>query len=311
METILGANGIIGEELAKVLYKDFTKQIRLVGRNPKKVHASDELMVANLMDYEPTRNAIRNSSIVYLTVGLPYDSATWESHWPTIMSNVIKACQEEKCKLVYFDNTYMYDQHKSIQNEESAFLAIGRKGKIKKQVAEMLLNAMGTQKIKACICRAPEFYGPGKTKGITNSLVFDKVKNKQKPIIFLSDLFKRTLIYTPDASKAMALIAHQESAYGQTWHLPCDDERLSYAGFIEVIEKEIGRKIEYKVLKNWQLKVGALFNSNLKESKELFPRYATDLIFESTKFKKHFPQFKVTKYPDGIKSILKEWTEKN
>lgn len=38
---------------------------------------------------------------------------------------------------------------------------------IRAAVAEALLHAMDTQKVEAVICRAPEFYGPGKTKGIT------------------------------------------------------------------------------------------------------------------------------------------------
>jgi uncharacterized protein YbjT (DUF2867 family) len=36
MQTILGANGIIGEELAKELRKNYTQKIKLVGRNPQK-----------------------------------------------------------------------------------------------------------------------------------------------------------------------------------------------------------------------------------------------------------------------------------
>jgi uncharacterized protein YbjT (DUF2867 family) len=43
MQTILGANGIIGEELAKELRNNYTQKIRLVGRNPKKTHPDDLL----------------------------------------------------------------------------------------------------------------------------------------------------------------------------------------------------------------------------------------------------------------------------
>jgi hypothetical protein len=38
---------------------------------------------------------------------------------------------------------------------------------------------------------------------------------------------------TPDASKAMALIGNTTNAYGQTWHLPCDDNRLTYKQLID------------------------------------------------------------------------------
>lgn len=36
MQTILGSSGQIGQELAKELYKNYTHDIRLVSRNPRK-----------------------------------------------------------------------------------------------------------------------------------------------------------------------------------------------------------------------------------------------------------------------------------
>lgn len=36
MQTVLGSNGQIGHEIARELYKNYTKDIRLVGRKPKK-----------------------------------------------------------------------------------------------------------------------------------------------------------------------------------------------------------------------------------------------------------------------------------
>ncbi|WP_425390128.1 hypothetical protein [Ekhidna sp.] len=50
-----------------------------------------------------------------------------------------------------------------------------------------------------------------------------------------------------------------------------------------------------------------MFNSNLKETKELLPRYAIDNLFVSDKFKKAFPDFKVTTYEEGIKAILNDY----
>jgi hypothetical protein len=96
----------------------------------------------------------------------------------------------------------------------------------------------------------------------------------------------RTLIFTPDASKAMALIGNTADTYGQTWHLPCDDNRFTYKQFITEIGA-IGREINYKVLHKVVLKIGS-FNHNLKETQELLPRYAIDNIFKSSKFKTRF-----------------------
>ena len=125
--------------------------------------------------------------------------------------------------------------------------------------------------------------------------------------MFLKDNVVRTLIFTPDASRAMALIGNTATAYGQTWHLPCDDNRLTYKEFIAEIAKQLGREVKYEVLGCWILKIGSFFDKNLKETQELLPRYTIDNIFDSSKFKAAFPDFKVTSYQEGIKIILGDY----
>ena len=307
MHTILGANGIIGEELAKELRNTYTNEIRLVGRNPKKVNPDDELLQADLLNSEDVHHALEDTEIAYLTVGLPYTSEVWLRDWVRIMENVIAGCKKHNCKLVYFDNTYAYAQDATLQKEDTPMTSVGKKGRGKKLAAELLLKAIEEKKIEALICRAPEFYGPGKTKGFTNALIFENLQKGKKPKVFLKDDVLRTLIYTPDASKAMALLGNTKDAYGQTWHLPCDDNRLTYKQFITEISSQLGRPVKYEVLSFFKLKIASFFHTMVKETQELFPRYQIDNIFDSSKFKKRFPDFQVTTYPEGIRSILKDY----
>ncbi len=307
MHTILGANGIIGEELAKALRNTYTNKIRLVGRNPKKVNPDDELLKADLFNIEDVHRALEDTEIAYLTVGLPYTSEVWLRDWVRIMQNVIAGCKKHNCKLVYFDNTYAYAQDATLQKEDNPMLSTGKKGSGKRLAAELLLKAIEEKEIEALICRAPEFYGPGKTKGFTNALIFENLQKGKKAKVFLKDDVLRTLIYTPDASKAMALLGNTKDAYGQTWHLPCDDNRLTYKQFITEISSQLGRPVNYEVLSSFKLKIASFFNTMVKETQELFPRYQIDNIFDSSKFKKRFPDFQVTTYPEGIFSILKDY----
>src|SRR5688500_3915865 len=107
MQTILGANGTIGKELSKYL-PDYTKTVRQVSRNPKKINASDEIVSADLLDYTQTEKAVAGSDIVYLIAGLKYDTKVWQVQWPKIMQNTIDACKKHHSKLVFFDNVYAY-----------------------------------------------------------------------------------------------------------------------------------------------------------------------------------------------------------
>lgn len=306
MQTILGANGQIAEELTKELYKNYTKNIRLVSRNPKKVHETDQLFPANLMDSHATEKAVEGSKIAYLTVGLPMNSKMWENQFLTMMKNVINACKKHKVKLVFFDNTYMYAKTSEPQTEESPFVPTGRKSTVRAKMAEMLLIEINNKTIEAAICRAPEFYGPNKTQSITNTLVFDTIQQNKKLKVPLKDNTKRTLIWTPDASRAMALIGNTPDAYNQTWHLPCDDNRPTYEELINLTSRIYGQEFVYSVVKMWQFKIGSLFNKKLRELQELLPRYKYDNIFSSDKFKKKFPFFEITTFENGISQIKNE-----
>ena len=306
MQTILGANGQIAEELARELKLNYTSQIRLVSRNPKRVNDTDVLFAANLLDREKADEAVKGSDIAYLTLGLPMDSEMWEEQFPVIMRNVIDACKKYGTKLVFFDNTYMYPQNDTVLNEESRFAPIGRKGVVRKDIAEMLLREMEAGGIEAVICRAPEFYGPAKTQSITNTFIFDAIKENKTLKVPLSDRKLRSLIWTPDASRATALIGNTPDAYGQTWHLPIDENRMSYKAFITLASEVYGRKLEYHVIPKFILKIGAVFSKRLSELQELLPRYAFDNIFDVSKFRKRFPEFRITTFREGIEQIKTE-----
>ena len=304
MQTILGASGQIGIELARALHRDYTTDIRIVSRNPSKVNPTDSTMSANLLNAEQTAHAVKGSDIVYLTVGLPMDTERWEQEWPVIMRNVIDACKTHNAKLVFFDNTYMYPQTAEPQTEDILFEPHGRKGQVRADIAQELICAQTEKDIVALIARAPEFYGPQKTQSITQSTLIEPLKRGKKARIFLRDDTQRTLIYTPDASRALALLGNTPDAFDQTWHLPCDDNRLTYRGMVETIETITQKPSGYSIVKPWQLKLASVFSKTLRDAQELMPRYQVDNVFISDKFKARFPEFSVTSYQEGLKACF-------
>ena len=110
MQTILGANGQIAVELARELHRNYTQNLRLVSRKPRKVNDTDELVSADLMNSAQTLEAVRGSEVVYFTAGLPPDTELWEGQFPAMLRNALDATRAAGAKFVYFDNTYMYPQ---------------------------------------------------------------------------------------------------------------------------------------------------------------------------------------------------------
>ncbi|MDV3747061.1 NAD-dependent epimerase/dehydratase family protein [Elizabethkingia anophelis] len=306
MQTILGANGQIGEELARELKRNFTSDIRIVSRRAQKVNDTDEIFSADLSVREKAIEAVKGSEIAYFTLGLPISSDLWEKQFPVILRNVIDACKVNGTKLVFFDNTYMYPQDDRILTENTAFDPVGRKGRVRRQMAEMVLKEIQSGELEAVICRAPEFYGPAKTQSITNTLIFNNIKEGKTLKVPLSDKKKRSLIWTPDASRATALIGNTPDAFGQTWHLPVDKSHPTYREFIRTASGIYGKDLKYSVVPKFVFSIGALFNKKMKELLELLPRYEHNNVFDDSKFRKRFPEFKVTSYKQGIEQIKKE-----
>lgn len=305
MQTILGSNGIIGTELAKAL-KSYTSSIRLVSRNPKKVNDTDELFPANLLNAEETAAAVKGSEIVYLTAGLLYNSKIWKEQWPVVMQNVIAACKLHNAKLVFFDNIYMYGRVSGVMTEETPYNATSKKGMVRATISKMVLDAIADKSLTAMICRAPEFYGPRQTLSGVNVMVFDNIRKGKKAQWLVSDLKKRTFIFTPDASRATALLANSPNTWNQTWHLPCDNRYPAGKEFMQMVSAAAGKEIKYSVLPKFFIYMGGLFAPYIKEVIELLYQYDQDYIFSSDKFKKVFPQFKITSYEDGIKETINE-----
>ncbi|UUC91867.1 MULTISPECIES: NAD-dependent epimerase/dehydratase family protein [Comamonas] len=310
MQTILGANGQIATELARELKRNYSDGLKLVSRRPRKIHDTDLLEVADLLDAEQTARAVQGSNVVYFTAGLPPDTQLWEQQFPSMLRNALAASRTAGAPFVYFDNTYMYPQNAQLQTEQTAFAPVGRKGRVRAAMAEMVLSEMEHGEIPVLIARAPEFYGPAQTQSITNTLVIDRLKAGKTPLAPVRDDRLRTLIWTPDASRALALLGNTPDAYGQTWHLPCDDERPSYKLLIDWASQSFGRSFRssrHHRLPRWALSAAGLISKPVAELQELLPRYAHDNLFDSSKFKQAFPGFAVTSYQQGLALIADEF----
>ncbi len=303
MQTILGANGTIASELVKELPK-YTDKIRLVSRNPKKVNESDETFPADLSDPSQVDQAIAGSSIVYLLVGFEYNIKVWQKNWPALMKATIDACLMHNSKLVFFDNMYLYDEAAiAHMTENSAINPPSKKGKVRMEIAQMIMDAIKNKNLKAMIVRSADFYGPKNDKSFLIEVVYKNFQKGKAANWFLDLNKKHSFTYTPDAAKATAILANTESAYNQVWHLPTDPNPITGKEMIALFANEMKVKNKAQVLPMWMIKLIGLFIPFMKEMPEMMYQYKNDYFFDSSKFSKAF-EFKTTSYAQGVKETV-------
>ncbi len=303
MQTILGSNGVIGTNIAKSL-PQFTNQIRLVSRNPKKVNDTDELFSADLLNPTQISEAVKGSELVYLCAGLPYKIEVWQQQWPVIMNNVINACKQHNSKLVFFDNVYSYGKVNGWMTEATPYNPCSKKGEVRAKIAKQILDEIKKGNLQAMIVRSADFYGGQTPLSFVNVMLLDNYAKGKKGQLMISDITKHSFTYTPDAGKATALLGNTPSAFNQTWHAPTDANTLTGKELAELAANAFGVELKYTVLPKWMIWMAGLFNYNIASAVEMLYQNELDYLFSSEKFVKAFPDFHITTYKEGIEATV-------
>lgn len=288
VQTILGAGGAIGVEVAKALTA-YTSNIRLVARNPKKVNDSDELFVADLTDRQQIFKAVEGSSIVYLTVGFNYTIKVWQNLWPPLARNVVDACIAHGAKLVFFDNIYAIgDDHVKHITESSPINPSSQKGQVRAEVDRIILEASEKNGLKAIIARSPDFFGVIKDKSVLMNLIYDNLAKDKKAQWFCNAKVVHSCGYAPDLGKGTAMLGNTDDAFQQIWNLPTDSERITGEGWVQLFADVMKTGNKVQVLPAWGVKALGLFVPILREMHEMLYQYDRDYFFDSSKFNKRF-----------------------
>lgn len=304
MHTILGAGGVIGRELSVALH-GAGQPVRQVGRAPRRVHATDEAVAADLLDAEATARAVEGSNVAYLVAGLPYDASTWEAQWPVVMQNAIDACARHGARLAFFDNVYAYGAVDGVMTEATPLAPTTRMGRVRARIATTLLDAMAAGTVTALVARAADFYGPYAVLSVTHPTVIERVNAGRKPQ-WLGDPSKvHTFTFTPDAGAALAVLGQSDDAWGQTWHLPTRPERITGEDFARIACEAAGRPFRgVQAVPRWMVRAMGLALPQMRGVAEMMYQNERDYVFDSSKIEAAYGLV-ATPYKRGIEAALR------
>ncbi|MGH6690376.1 MAG: NAD-dependent epimerase/dehydratase family protein [Vicinamibacterales bacterium] len=303
MQTILGANGVIGGELSHHL-RPYTDRIRQVSRSPRQVNTMDELLSADLLDARATADAVAGSAVSYLVAGLTYHHRVWQEQWPTVMRNTIDACKRHGSALVFFDNVYAYGHVDGVMTEETPYNPCSRKGEVRARIATMLMDEVKRGELRGMIVRSADFYGPGAVLSLTHATVTERLKAKKTPQWIGNPNAVHTFTYTPDAGRTVALLGNTVSAYGQVWHALTSKEPMTGDEYVRIACALAGRPYALQVAPRWLLSLMGLVVPVLRENMEMLYQFEHDYRFDSSKAERAFG-LTPTEYPEGIAATLK------
>ncbi|MGO9480380.1 MAG: NAD-dependent epimerase/dehydratase family protein [Candidatus Kryptoniota bacterium] len=301
--TILGGGGVVADELSRLLIAG-GKNVRVVSRSGHGIQGA-AILQADISFLDQAVEAVKNSSVTYLCVGLKYDRKLWAEKWPAIMANTIEACKRAKSKLVFLDNVYSYGKVDGAMVESTPYNPCSRKGEIRAEIANELISEVKAGDLRALIARAADFYGPCADKtGVPNILVFKPFSHRKKANWLVNDRVKHSFTFTLDIAKALLALSESDEAYGQVWHLPTASNPLTGKEFIDAAAKEFGVAPKYRVLAGWMMRLAGLSDKTTAELYEMLYQSKDDYIFDSSKFQNAF-RIEPVSYEDGIRDTVK------
>ena len=299
MHTILGAGGAVANALTRELTNN-NETIRLVSRKP--IQTSDKNITwrkADLLNYNELLEAVKGSTVIYLTAGLVYDKTIWQQQWPVIMQNFINLGKETGARLIFFDNVYMYGLVNGPMTETTPYNPCSAKGEVRASIATKLMDEAKAGNIHASIARAADFYGTDSMNSFFDMMMLDKYAKKQSAQWIGDPKKLHNFSYIPDMGKGMYLLGQNPDGDNQIWHMP-SAAPLTGVQYIEMAANIYGVNPKYMAVNKTMLWMYGLFVKVVMGTVEMYYQYNHDYNFSSAKFEKVF-NFKPTAYKDGIR----------
>ena len=216
LHVVIGA-GPLGRAVARALAESGCP-VRLVTRSGT---ASDMPGVtpfgADIMMQQEAVAACAGAATIYQCASPAYHR--WPQDFPILQANILTAAQAAGAVLVAANNLYDYGVAGSL-TEDLPLTAGTRKGAVRAQLSNALLEAYAAGHVRVVIGRASDFLGPE----VRNAALGDRLWPallEGKPVNWFGDPdVAHSVTYVPDYARALIVLGATEVAWGQAWHVP-------------------------------------------------------------------------------------------
>ena len=263
------------------------KRVRMVNRRGRaRVPEGVEVVGGDAADPSFTRGASEGASVVYFALNPPYTQ--WAELFPPLQAGVIEGAASAGAKLVAVENLYMYGLTGGRPlTEDLPHAPNTRKGTVRARMAEELMEAHKSGKVRVATGRASDFFGPQVLVSAAGEQVFGRaVQGKGAQVAGDPDQ-PHTYTYVPDIGRGLVVLGEREEALGQAWHLP-NPETVTTREFVGAIFEEVGSPPRVQAAPKILLRAIGLFNPGIRETIEMLYEFEEPFVVDHSRFERAF-----------------------
>ncbi|HKZ68496.1 MAG TPA: NAD-dependent epimerase/dehydratase family protein [Anaerolineales bacterium] len=284
LHVIFGA-GLLGKWTARELVR-MGKCVRMINRRGKAsgLPADVEVVASDAYDLRCNTELTKNAVAVYQCAQPNYHE--WAEKFPPLQNAILEAAAKNGAKLIVGDNLYMYGdpQGKPI-TEDSPLRIHTKKGKVRAAMAEAVLAAHRSGKVRAAIGRASNFFGPD-DRAMTEISIRPAVEGKRINLLGRLDQ-PHTFSYVLDFGKTLAILGTREEALGQVWFTPSPPP-VTQVEFVKMLEEEVGHPVPVLMGSPFILRFLGLFNPMIRETVEMMYEWTRPYVVDTSKLTRAF-----------------------
>ncbi len=282
---VIFGTGPLGKWTARALVT-MGKQVRMVNHSGKASGLPAEIEFAASDAYDVNKNieVTRGAYTIYQCAQPRYYE--WVEKFPALQKAILDAAAVNKARLIVGDNLYMYGSTQGqLLREDMPYLTHTKKGRLRADMANAVLEAHRSGKVRAAIGRASNFFGPD-DHGVTDYAIRPAVEGKTINMMGRMDQL-HTYTYVADFGKLLATLGSRDESLGQIWFTP-SPEPVTQAEIVRLLEAELGRKLKVMVGGEIILRLLGLFNPDIRESVEMMYEWTQPFIVDTQKAVKAF-----------------------
>lgn len=262
------------------------RRVRMVNRSGSMadVPTGVEVVKGNAYNIADATELSRGASVVYQCAQPLYYE--WVEKFPPLQAAILEGAAANGAKLIVGDNLYMYgDPNGKPITENSPIAPHTKKGRVRAQMAEAVLQAHRSGKVRAAIGRASDFFGP--YEQIVSGLIF-RAALADKTVNLLGRLDQpHSFSYVPDFGKGLAILGTHDEALGQVWIAPCPPP-ITQQALVALLSEEVGQPLKARAAGRMILNLMGLFNPVLRETVEMLYEWEKPFVVDSSKFEQAF-----------------------
>jgi nucleoside-diphosphate-sugar epimerase len=262
------------------------KTVRMVNHSGKAdLPAGVELIAADAYDPASARRAASGATVIYQCAQPEYHD--WPEKFPALQAGILEAAAAAGAKFIVGDNLYMYGPVGGPIREDLPYQATGPKGITRARMAQAVLEAHRSGKVRAALGRGSDFFGPYVRDSAVGEIVFGAaVQGKAAQALGKIDL-PHTYTYIEDFGRALVTLGERDEALGQAWHVP-SAAPVSSRRFIEMVYAAAGKTPKMQAAGPFMFDVLSMFVPVLREMRELKYQMVNPFQVDSSKFERTF-----------------------